>query len=300
MLYLLLVVVVGCFGNHYKHTCSNEFLVVLPSKSDVTYSDNSIKTTGAPFEELLTGLRKLHLKGFRQVFASPEGSKEWGLHPTFKMTNRHLHPYWQRHSDLNELYRMIDRMRHLLTDEPTTRNPISLEHLAEDDLEHYTGILLAGGEATLEDLHKNSHLGRVIRHFHEQKKPIIAIGHGVGALESTYEPNKPWIFSGYQMTGISQVEQKRGHENAKLRFFVSDRLKELGASWSESADPERRTPHVIRDRNLLTGEGLWSTHEWGNAMEKMLNEYCPNRPGLPVKQNRHRPQPENLYRKRWE
>lgn len=60
------------------------------------------------------------------------------------------------------------------------------------------------------DLWSDRDMGRILLHFHKEKKPTASLCHGPIALLSTRVADKdsPWAYEGYEMTCYSNTEEK--------------------------------------------------------------------------------------------
>src|SRR5262249_30624199 len=118
-----------------------------------------------------------------------------------------------------------------------------------------------------------------LRHFHAQSKPTALLCHGPIALCAAV-PNprefraaliagdtakaatlaKNWPYAGYKMTIFSPTEEKVVEDNIlhdKLYFQMVDALATAGGDVSIGPD---FAPHVVEDRELITGQNPRSDH----------------------------------------
>ena len=75
------------------------------------------------------------------------------------------------------------------------------------------------------DLWSDKDMGRILLHFHKEKKPTATMCHGPIALLSTKVTDKdsPWAYDGYEMTCYSNTEEKTNEMlfGSKLQFKAS-------------------------------------------------------------------------------
>jgi putative intracellular protease/amidase len=127
---------------------------------------------------------------------------------------------------------------------------------------------------------QDAELGKILRYFHERKKPTALLCHGPIATLATLpdakgyraaliagdkakvaELGKGWQYAGYKMTVFTASEEIPIEEqflHGKIYFTMPDALGTAGAEISRSAvDFE---PYVVEDRELITGQNPRSDH----------------------------------------
>ena len=122
-------------------------------------------------------------------------------------------------------------------------------------------------------------LREILRYFHAEKKPTAMLCHGpiatvaampksrefraallAGEVTKAAELAKGWQYAGYKMTIFSNTEEvwvERDILHAAMYFHVVDALKTAGGNVITGPDFE---PHVIVDRELITGQNPRSDH----------------------------------------
>jgi putative intracellular protease/amidase len=124
----------------------------------------------------------------------------------------------------------------------------------------------------MEDLYRDADLGRVLRAFHVQRKPTALICHAPVALLAAQQ-HREWIYSGYRMTVFSTAEEKQeeaaGHLDGYLTYYVQAALEKAGGRVAVAAP---WTSHVIRDRELITGQNPMSDHAFADELVRALAE----------------------------
>lgn len=165
-----------------------------------------------------------------------------------------------------------------------------LRSVIDEGLENYAAVFVPGGQAPVVDLMQNADVGEILRDFHTKGKPTALLCHGpiatVAAMPSAREFRaaliagdraraarlaKGWQYAGYKMTIFSNAEEKVLADSvlhAKLYFTVADALQIAGGEVLTG--PIDWEPHVIEDRELITGQNPRSDHGVAAALVKVL------------------------------
>ncbi|MGO4287818.1 hypothetical protein [Bosea sp. TAB14] len=121
--------------------------------------------------------------------------------------------------------------------------------------------------------------------FHAKGKITALVCHGPIALMSTLnEPTqfaaqleageKPnpgaWIYEGYNFTVISNQEEQQAKSllQGEMKFYPQTALERAGGRFSGNATPW--TPHVVTDREVITGQNPASASQVGLEVLKRL------------------------------
>jgi len=165
---------------------------------------------------------------------------------------------------------------------PGFQKPRSLRSVIEENLDEYAGIFVPGGHPPMIDLMQDGDLGEVLRHFHAAGKPTVLLCHGpiaataampkarefraalvAGDVEAARAAAAGWQYAGYRMTVFSDDEERWAEENlmngAKVPFYVYDAL-EIAGGKLEKAPGGIFKPHLVQDRELITGQNPPSDH----------------------------------------
>ena len=144
----------------------------------------------------------------------------------------------------------------------------------------------ASSHAPMQDLLKSPALGRLLADFHQRSKTTALVCHGpiallstlpdaagfVAKLEAGAMPAMPkWIYSGYQMTVISNQEEAQAKPllgGGEMKFYPQTALQRAGARFSSNTTPW--TGHVVVDRELITGQNPASALEVGQRLVERL------------------------------
>lgn len=233
-------------------------LVVLSGVDYVSLKEGGRHPTGFFLSELAVPLTALIKAGHSIEFATPGGRT----------------PVMDRVSD--DVRWFADRSqwegaRKLVGSLFARRNFKDLGALTERELAGYRGLFLPGGHAPMEDLFRDASLGRVLRHFHQYRKPTALICHAPVALLSA-RTRQGWIYAGYKMTAFSTNEEKQeedaGHLDGHLKYYIEAALKAAGGLVSVA---KPWTSNVVVDRELITGQNPMSDKALAAALVRALN-----------------------------
>ncbi len=127
----------------------------------------------------------------------------------------------------------------------------------------------------LGDLGTDKALGHILDHFHKNQKPTGVICHGPIALLASklVSPSSEFAYKGYKVTCYANKEELSNELlwGARLHKKVEDTLKEEGAEVEVASVPLMQK--VVRDRELVSGEGPTSAWKFVEVFLKMLDEY---------------------------
>jgi putative intracellular protease/amidase len=176
---------------------------------------------------------------------------------------------------------------------PSLEKPNSIRSTIEEGLENYVGLFVPGGHPPMIDLMQDPDLGVVLRHFHAHSKPTALLGHGPitaaaamprarafrqalvdGAKEAAAQAAAGWQYAGYRMTVFSNDEEKYAEDNlmggGKVPFYPATALEIAGARVETNGFFE---PHVVQDRELITGQNPPSDHAIAELFVRTLDRY---------------------------
>jgi len=86
-------------------------------------------------------------------------------------------------------------------------------------------------------------------------------------------PSPKWIYSGYQMTVISNEEEEQAKPQlggGEMKFYPQTALQQAGAQFSSNTTPWNG--HVVMDRELITGQNPASALGVGRELLKRLRQ----------------------------
>jgi len=163
---------------------------------------------------------------------------------------------------------------------PAVNKVRTLRSVIDEGLDSYSAVFVPGGQAPVVDLMQDPETGEILRYFHEHSKHTALLCHGPIALVSAMQHAREfraaliaqdekkakewaqgWPYAGYKMTIFSASEEKWVENDilhAKMYFNMPYALKTAGGDVTTgSVDFE---PHVIVDRELITGQNPRSDH----------------------------------------
>ncbi|MFI6595963.1 type 1 glutamine amidotransferase domain-containing protein [Nonomuraea sp. NPDC050536] len=122
--------------------------------------------------------------------------------------------------------------------------PIRLEDVRPAD---YDAVFYPGGHGPMEDLAVNADSGKLIADTLASGSPLGVVCHGPAALLAAPKGT----IAGYELTGFTNAEERIAGLADRAKWLLQDRLEEIGADFQEG---EPWAPHVVVDRNLVTGQ----------------------------------------------
>ncbi|WP_329396703.1 type 1 glutamine amidotransferase domain-containing protein [Streptomyces melanogenes] len=141
-----------------------------------------------------------------------------------------------------------DRVAATLASMDELRHPVKLE---EVDLDAYDAVFYPGGHGPMEDLAVDADSGRLLTDALASGKPLGVVCHAPAALLAATGEDGSNPFAGYRLTGFTNAEETQAGLADKAKWLLQDRLVEFGADFQEG---EPWAPHVVTDRNLVTGQ----------------------------------------------
>jgi putative intracellular protease/amidase len=128
------------------------------------------------------------------------------------------------------------------------RVPVAVEDV---DLAEYGAVFYPGGHGPMEDLSADAGSGRLLTAALASGKPLGVVCHGPAALLAATKEDGTNAFAGYRLTGFTNTEETQAGFADKARWLLQDRLVAIGVDFQEG---EPWAPHVVTDRNLVTGQ----------------------------------------------
>jgi putative intracellular protease/amidase len=141
-------------------------------------------------------------------------------------------------------------------------NTVALASVNPDD---YDAVFYCGGLGPVFDLTDNQKSITLIEAMERANKPIAAVCHGVAALRRAHRPDGAPLIEGRAVSGFSNSEELAANGASLVPWYIEDEMRRLGGKYSCAAD---WSPHVVVDRNLITGQNPASS---AGAAEKVLN-----------------------------
>lgn len=229
----------------------SKILFVLTAADHWTLADGFRQPTGFWAEEALTPYQIFKDAGYEIVAASPGG-----VPPTVDALS--LTPEYNGGPEGAE-----QRKRALATATELAR-PLSIEQVRLDD---YAAVFVPGGWGPMEDLSADTASGQLLARALASGKPLSLVCHGPAALLPTAGENGRSPFAGYRLTGLSNAEEKLSGLAERAKWLLEDRLVAAGALYTAGAP---FAPHVVVDRNLITGQNPASSEPLAKEVLKAL------------------------------
>jgi putative intracellular protease/amidase len=257
-------------------------LVLVSSENKIPLKEGTAHATGYFLNELMVPTKALLDAGYTPVMANPRGTKpvmdEGSDSPTY---------FDNDPKALEDIKRLRDSL-------PTYQAPRAIGDVLREGLDGYAAVFVPGGHAPMGDLVKEPEVGRVLRHFHEKQKITALICHGpIALLAAAQDPaalvealasgdtaaqkklSEGWPYAGYRLTVFSTPEEQTAEQSflkGHVRFYPDQALRNAGASVDVAAPWQS---HVVRDRELITGQQPNSDVAFSKQLVEALRETAP-------------------------
>lgn len=221
-------------------------LMVVTGADGLRLKDGTIRRTGFWAEEVVVPHQLFQAAGVAVDIATPGGVAA-------PLDPESLSPAYVAGGPA-----VIEQFKSYLASLEDLNHPQVLEELSEDGLDAYDAIFLPGGHGPLQDLAHSTALGRIIRHLQDAAKLVVALCHGPAGLLPALRPDGAWAYRGYRLTAFTNEEEAAVGLADKLPFLLETRIRELDGDF-QAGRPWM--PHVVTDRNLVTGQNPASSAE---------------------------------------
>ncbi|QWA31447.1 type 1 glutamine amidotransferase domain-containing protein [Pseudomonas sp. RC3H12] len=250
-----------------------EVLVLLSSENQLQLKDGKPYPTGYYLNEFGVPADQLLKAGYKLVLVTPKGNAP-------SVDERSIDPMYFG-GDAREM----QRIRQVVDSLPDIDDTLSVKEVLAGDMGRYAGIFIPGGHAPLIDLANNPDVGALLRHFHQAGKPTAAICHGpITLLSAQQDPvayraalargetpaASDWTYRGYRMTIFSDPEEQVFEGSLKeqrLQFYPAKAMDGAGGDMSYA---QAWQPHVVVDRELITGQNPFSDKALAKALLEQL------------------------------
>jgi putative intracellular protease/amidase len=213
----------------------SKILFVLTGADRWTLADGTPHPTGFWAEEAVVPYRALKAAGHEIVVATPGGV----VPPVDRAS---LAP------EVNGGQERADEMARGLEGMAELRTPVKL---SEVDLDDFAAVFYPGGHGPMEDLAVDAESGRLLVAALDSGTPLAVVCHGPAALLAAVRADGSNAFAGYRAAAFTNAEEIQGGLAERARWLLQDRLTEAGVDV-RAAEPW--APHVVVDRNLITGQ----------------------------------------------
>lgn len=250
-----------------------QVLVLLSSENRLALKDGQHYATGYYLNEFGVPADRLLKAGYELVLVTPRGNAP-------SVDQKSVDPQYFG-GDAAEM----QRIQQVVAGLPGIDDSLSLDEVLAGDLAQYEGLFIPGGHAPLIDLANNPQVGTLLRHFHQAGKPTAAICHGpIALLAAQADPQgyeaalvrgeRPaatdWTYQGYRMTIFSDPEEavfEGSLDGARIRYYPAPAMAAAGGDMQYA---KAWQPHVVVDRELITGQNPFSDKALAEALINQL------------------------------
>ncbi|MGW7662539.1 type 1 glutamine amidotransferase domain-containing protein [Streptomyces sp. NPDC054756] len=212
----------------------SKILFVMTGADHLTLADGTEHPTGFWAEEAVAPYEAFKAAGHEITVATPGGV----VPPVDKAS---LAP------EYNGGQEGADRVAAVLASMTELDAPLRLEDVRLDD---YAAVFYPGGHGPMEDLATDAASGDLLTRALRSGKPLGVVCHGPAALLAATGDGGN-AFAGYRVAGFTNEEETQGGLAGRLTWLLHDRLTEAGIEVDAG---EPWAPHVVTDRNLVTGQ----------------------------------------------
>jgi putative intracellular protease/amidase len=240
----------------------NGVLIILSGSDHLTLKSGKKVETGFFLKELAQPLQQIVDAGYEVVFANSNGT-EPHMDP---ISNKYVW-YLGNIAEYNLNIDLIDRMKR----ETNFKSPMTFASISNENLQRFSGVFIPGGHAPMEDLGADRELGRILKFFHDNSRPIASICHGPIALLSTKAYDNNFLFRDYHITCYSDAEEKTNEfmwwdtVDPKLESSLRENGAVINNTWPMLSK-------VTTDRELITGQNPSSAYPLGTAFVSALRD----------------------------
>ncbi|GAA4870359.1 type 1 glutamine amidotransferase domain-containing protein [Kitasatospora terrestris] len=213
----------------------SKILFVMTGADHWTLADGTEHPSGYWAEEAVTPYEAFTAAGHQVVVATPGG-----VVPTVDRGS--LSP------EANGGPEGAARIERALAAMPELRQPIGLD---EVKLDEYAAVFYPGGHGPMEDLSADPDSGRLLVDALASGRPLGVVCHGSAALLAAVTADGTNAFAGYRATSFSNTEETLAGLAERAAWLLETRLVEAGV---DVRNGEPWAPHVVVDRNLVTGQ----------------------------------------------
>ena len=228
----------------------SKILFVMTGADHLTLADGTEHPTGFWAEEAVAPYEAFRAAGHEITVATPGG-----VVPTVDKAS--LAP------EFNGGQEGADRVAAVLASMTELDAPLRLEDVRLDD---YAAVFYPGGHGPMEDLAADAASGDLLTRALRSGKPLGVVCHGPAALLAATGDGGN-AFAGYRVAGFTNEEETQGGLAGRLTWLLQDRLTEAGIEVDAG---EPWAPHVVTDRNLVTGQNPASSAPLAAELLKRL------------------------------
>ncbi|MFJ9908407.1 type 1 glutamine amidotransferase domain-containing protein [Streptomyces sp. NPDC101152] len=213
----------------------SKILFVMTGADHWTLADGTQHPTGFWAEEAVAPYEAFRAAGHEVVVATPGG-----VVPTVDKGSLA--------AEVNGGQENADRIAGVLAGATELQHPISLEDV---DLDEYAAVFYPGGHGPMEDLAVDSLSGALLTGALDSGRPLGVVCHAPAALLAATRVDGTNAFAGYRVAAFTNAEETQAGFADRAKWLLQDRLTEAGVQVEVAAP---WAPHVVVDRNLVTGQ----------------------------------------------
>ncbi|WP_460061302.1 type 1 glutamine amidotransferase domain-containing protein [Streptomyces sp. YKOK-I1] len=228
-----------------------KILFVMTGSDRWTLADGTPHPTGFWAEEAVAPYGLFRAAGHEVVVATPGGV----VPPVDKGS---LAP------EANGGQEGADRIAAGLAGMDELERPVRLEDVDPAD---YAVVFYPGGHGPMEDLAVDPVSGRVLVAALDSGRPLGVVCHGPAALLAAVREDGSNAFAGYRVAAFTNAEERQAGLAERAKWLLEDRLTEAGVDVRVG---EPWAPHVVVDRNLVTGQNPASSAPLAEELLKLL------------------------------
>lgn len=229
----------------------SKILMVLSAADTWTRADGSKYQSGVWAEEFVVMDEKFVAAGCTVDIATPNG-----VAPTIDPHS--MNPAVVGQGNVDHFKAYLDDIAERLT------KPLVLADVVTPD---YDAIVIPGGHGPVEDLYKDSDMGRILVEADRAGQLIAPVCHGQAALLAATDEPGEWLFKGRRMTSFSDEEEVELGTAENAPWLLADTLGKSGAAYEKGPN---WGAYVVTDGNLLTGQNPASSEPLADAVLKAL------------------------------
>ncbi|MER7780584.1 type 1 glutamine amidotransferase domain-containing protein [Streptomyces sp. NPDC096191] len=229
----------------------SKILFALTGADHWTLADGTRHPTGFWAEEAVAPYEAFTAAGHEVVVASPGGV----VPPVDRAS---LAP------EVNGGQENADRIARALEGFTELRHPVSL---SEVRLRDYAAVFYPGGHGPMEDLAVDADSGRLLTEALRAGTLLGVVCHGPAALLAAVDAEGANAFAGLEVTAFTNEEETQGGLAERASWLLEDRLGQAGIVV-RAAEPW--APHLVADRNLVTGQNPASAAPLAEELLKRL------------------------------
>lgn len=230
----------------------SNILIVLSAADTWTRADGSAYESGVWAEEFVVMDEAFQKAGCTVDIATPRGARAT------------IDPHSMNPEVVGQ--ENVDHFRtYLQSIEERMTSPLALSEVVTD---HYDAIVIPGGHGPVEDLYKDSDMGRVLIEAQSASKIIAPVCHGQAALLAAKDDDGKWLFADRRMTAFSDEEEVELGTADNAPWLLADTLRKAGARYEKGPN---WGAYIVKDGNLLSGQNPASSKPLADAVIAALS-----------------------------